>query len=41
MHNLTLNVNKIEGDCARNKMIMEKKIEELINRIFESSRNDN
>ena len=29
VHNITLNMNKIETDCARNKMILDSKIEEL------------
>ena len=29
LHNITLNINKIENDCARNKMILDSKIDEL------------
>lgn len=29
-HNLTLTVNKIESDCVRNKMITDKKMEEIV-----------
>ena len=26
LHSITLNINKIENDCARNKMILDSKI---------------
>lgn len=31
LHNMTLTINKVESDCNRNKMLMENKIEQIIN----------
>jgi len=31
LHNMTLTMNKVESDCTRNKMIMENKMDQIIN----------